>query len=117
MFITKKHIPRRTFLQGAGATIALPLLESMFPAFVPSAKAEATVKTPRFVGIFNPHGWEPAHWAMKPGELSELPYTLKQLEPRNNSITIISGLHATTAMLTIGERGCSHSNSEETMSG
>ena len=72
MFITKKHIPRRTFLRGAGVTLALPLLESMFPALVPSAKAQSTAKAPRFVGIFNPHGWEPGHWAMKEGALSEL---------------------------------------------
>jgi len=61
MFITKKHIPRRTFLRGAGVTLALPLLDSMFPALVPTAKAQATAKVPRFVGIFNPHGWEPGH--------------------------------------------------------
>ena len=35
MFITKKHIPRRTFLRGAGVTLALPLLESMLPALTP----------------------------------------------------------------------------------
>ena len=35
MFITKKHIPRRTFLRGAGVTLALPLLESMVPALTP----------------------------------------------------------------------------------
>ena len=32
MFLTKKHLPRRTFLRGAGAAIALPLLDSMIPA-------------------------------------------------------------------------------------
>ena len=32
MFITKKHLSRRTFLRGVGATLALPLLESMVPA-------------------------------------------------------------------------------------
>ena len=31
-FITKKHLPRRTFLQGMGVTLALPLLDSMIPA-------------------------------------------------------------------------------------
>jgi hypothetical protein len=60
MFITKKHIPRRTFLRGAGVALALPLLESMYPALVPYAKAEGTDRHPRFVGIFNPHGWQPA---------------------------------------------------------
>src|SRR2546426_4327734 len=117
MFITKKHIPRRTFLQGAGATIALPLLDSMFPALVPAAKAEATGKIPRFVGIFNPHGWEPAHWAMKPGELSELPFILKPLEPRKDSITVISGLDATSSMPAPGETGGGHFPSAATLTG
>src|SRR2546426_923122 len=91
MFITKKHLSRRTFLRGAGVTLALPLLDSMFPALVPSAKAQATLQTPRFVGIFNPHGWEPGHWAMPEGPLSELPFILKPLEPWKDSITVISG--------------------------
>ena len=33
MFISKKHLPRRTFLKGLGATVALPLLDAMVPAF------------------------------------------------------------------------------------
>src|SRR5947208_3067991 len=117
MFIAKKHIPRRTFLRGAGATLALPLLESMFPAMVPSAKAEAGGKVPRFVGIFNPHGWEPGHWAMKPGELSDLPSILKPLEPWKDSITVISGLDATSSMPPAGEAGGDHSRSAATFSG
>ena len=64
VFISKKYIPRRAFLRGAGVTLALPLLDSMFPALVPAAKAEVTPKMPRFVGIFNPHGWEPGHWVL-----------------------------------------------------
>ena len=35
-FITKKHLPRRTFLRGAGVTLALPLLDSMVPAQTPA---------------------------------------------------------------------------------
>jgi len=117
MFITKKHIPRRTFIRGAGATLALPLLESMFPAMVPFAKAEAAGKVPRFVGIFNPHGWEPGHWAMKPGELTDLPFTLKPLEPWKDSVTVISGLDATSSMPPAGETGGDHSRSAATFSG
>src|SRR5438093_9816212 len=117
MFITKKHIPRRRFLQGAGATIALPLLESMFPAFAPSAEGALRGQTPRFVGIFNPHGWEPAHWAMETGELSELPFTLKPLEPWRDSITVISGLDATSSMPGPGETGGDHSRSAAVFSG
>ena len=42
MFITKKHIPRRTFLRGAGVTLALPLLESMVPAQTPLRQTAAS---------------------------------------------------------------------------
>src|SRR5262247_78826 len=117
MFITKKHIPRRTFLRGAGFTLALPLLDSMFPAFVPLAKAQATAKIPRFVGIFNPHGWEPGHRTMKEGVLDELPFILKPLEPWKDSITVISGLDATSSMPPPGETGGDHSRSAAVFSG
>src|SRR5262245_336004 len=117
MFITKKHIPRRTFLRGAGVSLALPLLDSMFPAFVPSAKAQATGRGPRFVGIFNPHGWEPGHWAMKEGPLDELPFILKPIESWKDSITVISGLDATSSMPAPGETGGDHSRSAAVFSG
>ncbi|PYS29991.1 MAG: hypothetical protein DMG11_06975, partial [Acidobacteria bacterium] len=117
MFITRKHLSRRTFLRGAGVTLALPLLESMYPALVPSAKAEATAKIPRFVGIFNPHGWEPGHWAMQESALSELPFILKPLEPWKESITMISGLDATSSMPAPGETGGDHSRSAAVFSG
>src|SRR5262245_66212473 len=45
MFITKKHISRRTVLRGAGAAVALPFLESMIPAMTPARAAEAKSKT------------------------------------------------------------------------
>src|SRR5499427_10986782 len=117
MFITKKHIPRRAFLRGAGVTLALPLLESMFPALVPTAKAQATTKIPRFVGIFNPHGWEPGHWAMKEGSLGELPFILAPLEPWKDSITVISGMDANSSMPAPGETGGDHSRSAAVFSG
>src|ERR1700690_2484103 len=55
MFITKKHISRRTLLRGAGVALALPLLDSMLPAQTPIAKTAANPKT-RFTGIFIPPG-------------------------------------------------------------
>jgi hypothetical protein len=117
MVITKKHIARRTFLRGAGVTLALPLLDSMFPALVPLAKAQATPRVPRFVGIFNPHGWEPGHWAMPEGRLGELPFILKPLEPWKDSVTVISGLDATSSMPAPGETGGDHSRSAAVFSG
>jgi Protein of unknown function (DUF1552) len=117
VIVHKKHIPRRTFLRGAGVTLALPLLDSMFPALVPEAKAQSTLKAPRFVGIFNPHGWEPGHWAMKEGPLGELPFILQPLEAWKDSMTVISGLDATSSMPAPGETGGDHSRSAAVFSG
>ena len=61
MFITKKHIPRRAFLRGAGVALALPLLDSMIPAQTPLARSGVLPKT-RFTGIFVPHGMAPGYW-------------------------------------------------------
>ena len=47
MFLTKKHIPRRTFLRGAGVTLALPLLESMVPALTPLRLTAASPVKPQ----------------------------------------------------------------------
>jgi hypothetical protein len=117
MFITKKHISRRTLLKGAGVSLALPLLDSMFPALTPAAKAQAAERVPRFVGIFNPHGWEPERWAMGEGPLAKLPFILEPLEPWKDSITVISGLDATSSMPAAGETGGDHSRSAATFSG
>ena len=55
MIITKKHLPRRTFLRGVGATVALPLLDSMVPAL--SAMARTSANPVRRLGfIYFPHG-------------------------------------------------------------
>ena len=61
MFITKKHISRRTVLKGSGVTLALPFLEAMVPAATALA-ATAAVPKPRFVGCFVPHGMAPGYW-------------------------------------------------------
>jgi len=60
MFITKRHIPRRTFLRGVGTTLALPLLESMLPAQTPLRQTAAS-PAKRFVGIWHPHGAAPGY--------------------------------------------------------
>ena len=60
--ISKKHLPRRTFLRASGVALALPLLESMLPAQTPGA---GTASKTRLAFIFYPHGitmdkWLPA---------------------------------------------------------
>ena len=118
MLITRKHLSRRTLLRGAGVTLALPLLDSMFPALSPWAKAAASPKVPRFVGIFNPHGWAPSYWAIeKEGPLADLPFVLKPLESWRSAITVVSGLDATSSMPPPGETGGDHSRGAAAFAG
>ena len=95
MFLTKKHLARRTFLRGAGITLALPLLDSMIPAQTPLGKTAAHPKT-RFTGIFVPHGAAPGWWVPEAGGPGEpksqpgdkdfkYPMILQPLEPFRRS--------------------------------
>src|SRR5580765_5379691 len=109
MFITKKHISRRTVLRGAGATLALPLLEAMVPAATALAQTAASPK-PRFVGLFVPHGMAPGYWI--PGTEgpieAELPFNFKPLEPYREHLTLLSGLHSRSAEPPPGATGADH---------
>jgi Protein of unknown function (DUF1552) len=102
MFITKMSLPRRTFLRGMGVTLALPLLESMVPAFTALANTAANPQR-RFGAIFVPLGERPGFWTPKTvGADFEFTPILKPLEPFRNHTTIVSELcdpldgHATT---------------------
>jgi hypothetical protein len=93
MFVSKKHLSRRTFLRGAGVTIALPLLESMVPAQTPLSRTAATPKS-RLGGIYIPHGatmdkWTPA----KEGTGFEFSEILKPLEPFRGHVNVVTGLY------------------------
>ena len=92
MFLTKKHLSRRTFLNGMGVTMALPFLESMIPAGTPLAQTAAKGRT-RLGCIYVPHGatmdkWTPA----KEGGGFELSEILQPLKPFYERINIISDL-------------------------
>jgi hypothetical protein len=109
MFITKRHIPRRTFLQGAGVSLALPLLEAMVPASTLLAQTAAAPK-PRFVGIFFPHGMAPGYWEPKAeGALPDkLPYILEGLEKVKDQTVVMSGLWSQSAEPPEGTTGSDH---------
>jgi len=109
MFITRKHIPRRAFLRGAGITLALPLLDSMIPAQTPLAKTAAVPKT-RFTGIFVPHGMAPGYWVPdKPVlEAGNFPFILKPLEPFREHTVVMSGLWSKSAEPPPGVTGADH---------
>src|SRR6185369_17339953 len=105
MFVAKKHIPRRTFLRGAGVTLALPLLDSMLPAFTPS-RLTAAAPVKRFVGIWHPHGAAPGYWSpLKSGKDFEFSFITKPLEAFRNRVVLISGLDMPEAMATTDEPG------------
>jgi len=92
MFITKKHLPRRIFLKGAGTLLALPLLDAMIPAATALASTAAR-PTPRLAFIYFPHGaimekWTPA----ATGTSFELTPILEPLKPFQKQLTIVSGL-------------------------
>ena len=57
-FLTGKTMPRRTFLRGLGATVALPYLDAMVPAtrFLGGPRSGAVIDKPRFVAIESVHG-------------------------------------------------------------
>jgi hypothetical protein len=117
MFITKKHIPRRTILRGMGAAIALPFLESMLPAQTPQSEAAAMLKS-RFTGIEMVHGgagstkygtqknlWTPA----AEGRDFEITPILKPLEPYREYMTLITHTDCNAAdPLVAGEVGADH---------
>ena len=97
MILTKKALPRRTFLRGAGASVALPLLDAMVPSMTAQAKtAAAGVRRLGFVYI--PMGSNISMWTPRSeGDLSELSPTLSPLEPVKDQLTVITNLELKNA--------------------
>jgi hypothetical protein len=111
MFITKKHLSRRTFLRGAGVTMALPFLESMVPAQTPLRQTAASPKS-RFGAIYIPHGSVIGKWKPKAeGFDFEMTEILKPLEPYRNQMTIVSNLAHPSAYGGDGSAGVHHARS------
>jgi Protein of unknown function (DUF1552) len=108
MFITKKHLPRRAFLRGAGATLALPFLESMLPAMSQVAHAQSSIPL-RFTGIFVPHGAAPGYWMAESTEPGfAFPYVFEPLEPFRKHVVLTSGLWSKSAENPPGVTGADH---------
>jgi hypothetical protein len=90
MFLTKKAIPRRTFLRGGRAILALPLLDAMIPAA--TSWAQTPARPVRRLGfVFIPMGCDQSRWT-PPGEgkLDELSPILSPLEPVKDHFTVIT---------------------------
>ena len=91
MIITKKALPRRTFLRGVQATLALPLLDAMIPAATALAKTPA--KPVRRLGfVFIPMGCDHARWTPRGDTLGELSAILAPLEGVKEQLTVVTNL-------------------------
>ncbi|HEV8318593.1 MAG TPA: DUF1552 domain-containing protein, partial [Vicinamibacterales bacterium] len=114
MMITKMHLPRRTFLKGVGATIALPFLDSMVPALTALSKTAAAPV--RRLGIFYvPNGMAMKYWVPQAeGTAFELPRTLQSLAPYRDQVTVLTGLVSRCAYPLPGEGGGDHARSAAT---
>jgi hypothetical protein len=109
MFITKMSLPRRTFLRGVGATIALPLLDAMVPALSVTART-AAAPVPRMGFFYVPNGMylPNFHPAGEGGTSFEFTPTLKPLEPFRRDLVVVSGL-SNLALISSNEGGGAHS--------
>jgi hypothetical protein len=92
MFITRKHLSRRTVLQGLGVSVGLPLLDAMIPAHTALAETAAH-PTPRMGFIYFPHGAVMSRWMpAATGTDFEFTQILKPLAPYRSHTTIVTGL-------------------------
>jgi hypothetical protein len=92
MFVTKKHLPRRTFLKGVGVSLALPLLDSMIPARTLLAQTAAKPLS-RLGFVYVPHGAIMAQWTpATEGPGFEFTPILKPLEAFRDHLNVVTGL-------------------------
>lgn len=92
MFITKKHLSRRTVLMGAGASVALPLLDAMIPAGTALANTAANIK-PRLAFVYFPHGAVEKYWTPEgTGRDFKFSPIIQPLEPLRDYVTVVTNL-------------------------
>ena len=90
MIITRMALPRRTFLRGLGTTLALPLLDAMFPAMSAFAASPAS-KVRRLGYVYIPMGMNAARWTPQgEGRISELSPSLTPLAPHLDHVTVLT---------------------------
>ena len=112
MFISKMHLPRRMVLRGLGATLALPLLDSMVPALTAIGRT-AAAPVRRLGVFFVPNGMSMPYWSPKAvGPLTELPPTLQPLTAFKQHLLLCGGLDDEAANLVKG--GGDHARSAGT---
>jgi hypothetical protein len=97
MIITKKALPRRTFLRGIGASLALPLLDAMIPSMTALARTPAD-PVRRLGFIYVPMGCDISRWTPPGvGRLVQLSPALESLAPVVDQLTVITNLELKNA--------------------
>ena len=106
MIIFKKHISRRAVLRGLGATLALPMLDAMVPAFAEVKRSSI----PTRVGfVYFPNGAIPGKWTPAvEGSGFQVSPILQSLDPFREYMTVLSGLSNVEALGKAGEAGGEH---------
>jgi hypothetical protein len=108
MFVTGKHLDRRTFLRGAGVALSLPLLDSMIPAFL-TTRAVAAARARRFAVVYFPNGLYMPNWEPKvAGPAWEVTPILKPLAALREHLVVVSGLTHQPAVSLPGEGSGDH---------
>ncbi len=98
MIVTRKSLPRRTFLRGVGATLSLPLLDAMIPAMTAVANTPASpAKLQRLGFVYMPMGCDITRWTPPGDTLNELSPTLMPLKPIKNKVAILSNMELKNA--------------------
>jgi hypothetical protein len=111
-YLTKRHLSRRAMLRGAGAALALPLLDSMIPAGRVRAAVSAAAPRTRLACIYVPHGAVMSKWTpTQTGTGFEFPEILKPLEPFRARVNVISGLTLPLAYGQDASAGANHTRS------
>src|SRR6188474_785476 len=104
-FLTGKSLPRRTVLRGLGASLSLPLLDAMLPAFASRAHA-ATTRAHRFLAFYVPNGMAMEYWTPKgEGRDFQLSPILEPLAPFRNQMLVLSGINASWNYIHAGASG------------
>jgi hypothetical protein len=92
MMLSRKALPRRAFLKGAGVALGLPFLDAMTPAF---ADTKAATPPVRLAWFYTPNGIDMRHWTpAAEGPLQEMAGILAPLEPVKKDILVLSNLTA-----------------------
>jgi len=114
MIITKKALPRRTFLRGLGATMALPLLDSMVPALAAATTTSAQSPT-RLSFVYVPNGMIMNQWTPKVlGSQYQLTKIMEPLAPFRDDMLVLSGLAHNTGWALEGEGPGEHARASAT---